>query len=157
MANKTIKEIADELGVSKQAIFNRINDPALELDDYISLEGKAKVVSPEGIKILLDTFPEQKASSNSNSTANATVHVAAALDNSILEFLKSTIDLLQEQLSRKDIQIAEKDEQIKLLQDRLSESFQLSMQSQQLMAAVQTKAIESSEKPRGIFRKLLGE
>lgn len=56
--DKTIKEIADAIGVTKQAIFQKIKKEPLstEMSPYITTKGNRLYISPEGQKLINDSF-----------------------------------------------------------------------------------------------------
>jgi hypothetical protein len=88
---KTIRQIAEEIGVSKQAVFYRIKKPPLSyaLESLVSKENGISTVSLDGEKLIKQTFVKPK------STNKAT---SAYTEN---------IKILHEQLRAKDKQITE--------------------------------------------------
>ena len=59
---KTIKEIAEEIGVSKQAVFKKINQVPLstEIEKFISTVNGKKLVSVDGEILIKQAFQPQK-------------------------------------------------------------------------------------------------
>lgn len=122
--SKTIKQIADELGVSKQAVTKCIDN--LGLRSTLTKNGNFFVVGDTQEKAIKQAFSAHKtANQNANQNANQSPTELAV----IVEVLQTTIDTLQGQL-------AAKDEQIRGLQS----------QNEQLTAALQqqTSALEST-------------
>lgn len=112
--SKTIKQIADELGVSKQAVSKCIDN--LGLRSTLTKNGNYFVVGDNQEKAIKQAFSaHQTANQNANQNANQTPTELAA----VIGVLQTTIDTLQGQLATKDEQIrtlqgqlAAKDEQI---------------------------------------------
>ncbi len=114
---KTIRQIADEIGVSKQAVFKKIKREPLST----SLQGLTEtvdgrlMVEVDGEKLIKQAFSEIAPSTTDNqltgtvdglvdgaSTKNA--EKTAGVDG-VISVLQATIDTLQEQLEVKDRQI----------------------------------------------------
>jgi len=113
---KTIKQIADEIGVSKQAIFYRMKRPPLS-NTLRSLTTKLDgilMVSFDGEKLIKQAFSENtvkdfgdKEPSKENGAFDGSLD--GSLDGEIVRLLQDNVALLQEQLRVKDGQLAEKD------------------------------------------------
>lgn len=105
--NKTIKQLADELGVSKTAIRN-LMDEAFRAK-YVQTDSKGVLtILPNGCKLIAESFrkvPQTTANKFAESTGNQVSGDMPAL-------LQTTIEALREQLAVKDTQLAEKDRQI---------------------------------------------
>lgn len=105
--SKTIKQLADELGVSKTAIRNLMGDDFRA--KYVQTDRKGVLtISPDGCKLIAESFrkvPQTTANQFVESTANQVSGDMTAL-------LQATIEALREQLAVKDKQLAEKDRQI---------------------------------------------
>lgn len=106
---KTIKQIADELGVSKQAISYRLkqlekeNDRQKNRQNLAVKENGVLVVSLVGETLIKSAFSE-----NDRQKENADLPPNnRQKDEDILAVLKATIDTLQKQLEIKDKQIEE--------------------------------------------------
>ena len=124
--SKTIKQIADELGVSKQAVSKCIDN--LGLRSTLTKNGNFFVVSNSQEKAIKRAFLSHK---TANQNANQSPTELAV----VIEVLQTTIDTLQGQLNTKDKQLAAKDEQIRKQQEQIE---QLTSALQQ-----QTSALES--------------
>lgn len=112
---KTIKQIADELGVTKQAVNYRLKQ--LEEENNHQKNRKVLAVKDNGILVVSLVGETLIKSAFSNK-----VHQKENIDlppnnhqkeDDILVVLKTTIDTLQEQLEVKDKQIAELTETVK--------------------------------------------
>lgn len=105
---KTIREIADELGVSKQAVQKRISREPLytSIQPYIDIVDGTKYIQDDGIKLIKSAFNK-----NDVYTSSIDVHVDKSIDknnsvhNDVYTTITITIDTLKEQLSVKDKQI----------------------------------------------------
>ena len=106
---KTIKQIADEIGVSKQAISYRLkqlekeNDRQKNRQNLAVKENGILVVSLVGETLIKSAFSENdRQKENDDLPPNN-----RQKDEDILAVLKATIDTLQKQLEIKDKQIEE--------------------------------------------------
>lgn len=135
----TIKQLSDELGVSKEAIRKRANQLAPTC--YQVGTNRKILINPEGEQIIRDSY---NAGDNQVGTnIGAKVGIENKQNDAVYEALNATLQILKEQLKIKD-------EQIKILQDALQKEQQNTNQAQQLNAADKYKAIE--EKPKGLRR-----
>jgi hypothetical protein len=107
---KTIKQIADEIGVSKQAIFYRIKKPPLSnaLQSLMSKENSILMVSFDGEMLIRQAFD-----------AGSVKCFDVKEPSKENDFFDGVISVLQEQLRVKDEQLAEKDRQIEKLTDTI--------------------------------------
>lgn len=112
---KTIKQIADELGVTKQAVSYRLKQ--LEEENNHQKNQKVLAVKDNGILVvslvgeaLIKSAFSNKAHQKENIDLPPNGHQK---EDDILVVLKTTIDTLQEQLAVKDKQIAELTETVK--------------------------------------------
>jgi len=107
---KTIKQIADEIGVSKQAVFYRIKKPPLSnsLTPLTSKENGVLMVSFDGEKLIKQAF-------NVDADKETVKQFDGSFDGSLTVLLQETISVLESQLAAKDEQLAAKDRQIEEL------------------------------------------
>lgn len=145
--SKTIKQIADELGVSKQAVQKRLSREPLytSVAPYISTVSGVKYIEVVGEKIIKSAF--SKSGVDSLSIDKSDLYIDKSdLYTPIIEMLQVTIDTLQGQLVTKDEQIKGQQEQIMSLEAELERERQhareqsdkfavLADQAQQLNAA----------------------
>ena len=135
---KTIRQIADEIGVSKQAVFKKIKREPLStsLQGLTATVDGRLMVEVDGEKLIKQAFSENVPSTTDNqltgavdgaSTKNAEKMVAV---DGVISVLQTTIDTLQGQL-------AVKDKQIKELNARLAESNAALVAAQQTAQAAQ--------------------
>jgi len=93
---KTIRTLASEIGVTKQAVFQRMKKEPLasDLNGFITKIGGTVYVCSEGEGLIKDQFYKvQKAS--------AIIH----MDDGLINAVNDSINTLQDQLSRKDRQL----------------------------------------------------
>lgn len=133
--SKTIRELADEFGVSKQAIRKKLDaNFRVKYVQTVSRNGvQTLVVSNSGYLLLKQHFDggnsqklgEKKITSNTGKTSI------------------NKIELLNQQLAIKDNQIKEKDEQLKSMQKLLDQSQQLQLMTERKIE--EFKAITSKQ------------
>lgn len=127
---KTIKQIADEIGVSKQAVFKKIDNLGCR-QQLTKIENQFTV--DESLENAI-----KKAFSNKNDKSNTVNQSSTDYQQFMfyltesLQVLKQQNELLSKQLKEKDIQLAEKDKQIEVAQ-------KLADQAQQLQAMTENK------------------
>ena len=105
---KTIKQIADEIGVSKQAVQKRIAREPLYtcIQPYISTKQGTKYVDEEGENLIKSVFAHREDETVSIDTS---IDVADNHDNHVY----TLVSMLQRELDAKNEQLREKDEQLK--------------------------------------------
>lgn len=128
MTEKTIKELAEELGVSKTAINKKVSD--------------------ENRKLWFSKFFNENENSNQQLVGEKTKTENHKNANQVPEL--EVLSLLEQQLNQKDMQLQEKDEQIKQMQKLLDHQQQLTLQANQQIEKLQeqlqlTYTEESSE------------
>lgn len=108
---KTIKQLADELGVSKPTISKAMSDLSIKAEQignkYILNETqisqiKSKITQKTKSEVSADMQKMQEKTQNSEKIAN----------NQTFQFFQLQLDILARQLEEKDKQLAEKDRQI---------------------------------------------
>ncbi len=125
---KTIKEIAEEIGVSKQAVFKKINQVPLstEIEKFISTVNGKKLVSVDGEILIKQAFRRKQKRKQKTVDVNVDAKddgkkftVGDMVDgipsksqeqeNTLAAAFQTAIDALTRQLEEKDRQLAEKD------------------------------------------------
>ena len=125
---KTIKEIAEELGVSKQAVFKKIKQVPLstEIEKFISTVDGKKLVSVDGEILIKQAF--QRKQKRKQKTVDVNVDAkddgkkftvgdmvdgipskSQEQENTLAAAFQTAIDALTRQLEEKDRQLAEED------------------------------------------------
>ncbi|EAC5314618.1 DUF536 domain-containing protein, partial [Listeria monocytogenes] len=149
MANVTIKQLAEEIGVSKTAITKKIT-PEMKTK-YFAKNGNRFVINENGqkaIKVLFDKeFKEKSKTENENQTETET-----KTDN------REVFDLLKEELHKKDDYLKEKDKQIEQLQKLVEQQQILTLQANQKVERLEMEKEDQEdllekkkEKSRGFF------
>lgn len=135
--DKTIKELAEQYGMSKQAISYHIKKVPKEYKNFDTKNGvKILMVSPKGQTMLEEMLSNKVAKEVENFDTKELLEVKHQLELAELE-----IKHLQEQLK-------DKSEQINSLNQRLEESHKLLDQQQQLCAVSQKKIEELEDKQK---------
>ena len=165
----TIKQLADQLGVSKTTISKAIS--ALGLSNRLNRSGNKYIISEdqtEQIKMQIANSRPQTASDKSQTASDK-----SQLENQIalIELLQKQLALLNEQLSIKDGQIKAYQEQIRILTDSLhdatvaltaEQALHAGTIQRQLKEQINSKeeaALDHQEQPnhkQSIFSKLFG-
>ncbi len=128
---KTIKEIAEELGVSKQAVFKKIKQVPLstEIEKFISTVDGKKLVSVDGENLIKQAFQRKQkianvnvdakddgkmftVGSNAGNTVDGIPFASQERENTLVATFQTAIDALASQLEAKDQQLAAKDRQL---------------------------------------------
>ena len=155
---KTIRQIADEIGVSKQAVFKKIKREPLStsLQGLTTTVDGRLMVEVDGEKLIKQAFSEITPSTTDNqltgavdglvdapSTKNA--EKTAEVDG-VISVLQATIDTLQGQLEVKDRQIEQQAQTITRLTDALAAAQQTAAAAQALHAGtIQQQFLNSDD------------
>lgn len=152
---KTIKQIADELGVSKQAVFKKIDNlgcrqQLTKIDNQFTVDEKLENIIKKAFSEKVNTFKNVNQSSTDN--------------QKLTDYLTDTLKVLQQQNELLSRQLEEKDKQISNLQKLIDQSQQL-----QAIAENKIKLLEQKETPpepvngsssieskKGFFARLFG-
>lgn len=125
---KTIRQIADEIGVSKQAVFKKIKREPLStsLQGLTATVDGRLMVEVDGEKLIKQAFSEIIPSTkNEEKTAEV---------DGVVSVLQATIDTLQGQLEVKDRQLEQQVQAITRLTDALAAAQQTAAAAQALHA-----------------------
>ena len=146
--SKTIKQIADEIGVSKTAVRKQIAN--LGLRSSLRKNGNQFAIDKHEETLILKAFSEKTQTKNANQTQTKT-QTANHEVSDLVCVLQRTIDTLQGQLAIKDKQIED-------LYKALKSAQQTAAAAQALHAGtMQQQLLESDttgEKKKGILHKL---
>jgi len=109
---KTIRQIADEIGVTKQAVFYRIKKPPLSnsLQSLMSKFDGVLMVDFDGEILIKQAFLENTVK---DFGVKEPPKETSSFDGEIIKLLQDNIALLQEQLRIKDGQLAAAQEALK--------------------------------------------
>jgi len=167
----TIKEIADIVGVSKQAIHKKIKQDPLSssLQQLTTTINNTIYISVDGIRLIKLAFVKDSPSTDTvNVNAKSSTVDDNAIDNSstkLIDSLESQITFLIEQINIKDNQLKEKDMRIDELTNSITdlterlailfENSQQLQQNQQLLEATDiVKDKEEKESKKSFFHRL---
>lgn len=128
---KTIKEIAEEIGVSKQAVFKKIKQEPLstEIEKFISTVDGKKLVSVDGENLIKQAFHRKQkkvdvnfdvkdggkrfaVDDNAENIVDGIPSANQEQENTLAAAFQTAINALTSQLEEKDRQLAEKDKQL---------------------------------------------
>lgn len=128
---KTIKEIAEEIGVSKQAVFKKIKQEPLstEIEKFISTVDGKKLVSVDGENLIKQAFHRKQkkvdvnfdvkdggkrfaVDGNAENIVDGIPSANQEQKNTLAAAFQTAINALTSQLEEKDRQLAEKDKQL---------------------------------------------
>lgn len=127
---KTIKQIADELGVSKTAVRNKIEN--LGLSEKMETNGNRIEVNERQERLIKSAFSQKKSKiENVNKVSEKT----------------ETLRLLSDMISTLTEQLQEKDKQIERLQEALGIAQENVKAAQLLQANAEKKLLENKENP----------
>ena len=137
----TIKELADELNVSKTAINKKIDETFKE--KYVTKNGNRFVIDVSGQKVIKSMFKEVNA--NQERKPNQ-------------EPVFDLVCVLKENLERTEEQLKVKDNQIEALQKLLDQQQVLTLQANQQTEQLETNQAESEEKEKlSFWQRLFGK
>lgn len=162
---KTIRQIADELGVSKQAVFKKIkNEPlSTSLQGLMETVDGRLTVSVDGEKLIKQAFSKglkQCAVDDSSTKIDGLVDdsstkvdapsttsslTSSLMSDGVVSVLQTTIDTLQEQLAVKDRQIEQQAQTITQLTEALSAAQQAVSAAQALHAGTIQQQLTSGQ------------
>ena len=132
---KTIRQIADEIGVSKQTVYKRYKGKLYTVcAPYAHTEQGVLYIEEQGETLIKQDFLQDNCSNGAHTDMHTERSIGAPLEytenDKIITVLKATIDTLQGQLAVKDKQIEE-------LNARLAESSAALVSAQQTVQAAQ--------------------
>lgn len=145
-----IAEIANDLGVSKQTVYNHIEKLDKELEGNIYKRKGATVIDIEGVKLL------QESINGEDSSGIGFENVERGMENGDSEnvknpYNKEVIDLLKEQIETLKDQLDKKDELIKEQTELIRNSQVLIQQNQDRIEEIEG---EVQEQKMSFWKKL---
>lgn len=132
---KTIKQIADELGVSKQKVYRFIVKNHITASSEVK---QSKLYDEAAEKLIKQRFLEVEPHHEPHHEAHQD-RIIDAVGEAVIELLQKELEQKNEQLQEKDRQIREKDRQISEMQAQLSVNQKLIDQEQQLRMVTERK------------------
>ena len=122
---KTIKELADEFNVSKQAVRKRLTEEFRA--------NHVKTVTSNGVKTLVVTYTGYMLLKQHFTTSNATGNDKVTDTSNPTAGDLSVVKILEQQLFVKDKQLENKDSQISQMQNLLDQQQRLALQDKKLL------------------------
>ena len=143
---KTIRQIADEIGVTRQAIYKKFklhSAIANNIKAYSFTVDRVKYYTTEGEKIIKSLFtnnydvPQETVdvSTEQFTSDNLTTDQVDRLTHQLTDIFSAQLTAKDKQIEEKDLQLAEKDKQIALLMEQTNNLTQALQAAQALAAA----------------------
>ena len=150
---KTIRQIADEIGVSKQAVYKRYKGKLYTVcAPYAHTEQGVLYIEEQGETIIKQDFLQKECSIGAHTYAHTERSNGAVLEQSenagVVAVLQTTIDTLQGQLAIKDKQIEELNARLAEVSSALVAAQQTAQAAQALHAGTIQQQLTSGEDQR---------
>ena len=147
---KTIKQIADEIGVSKQTVYKRYKGKLYTVcAPYAHTEQGVLYIEEQGETIIKQDFLQKECSIGAHTYAHTERSNGAVLEQSenagVVAVLQTTIDTLQGQLAIKDKQIEELNARLAEVSSALVAAQQTAQAAQALHAGTIQQQLLSGE------------
>jgi len=158
---KTIKQIADEIGVSKQSVYKRYKGKLYSVcAPYTHTEHGVLYLETKAEDILKKDFKKSNTSNMEDTECSIGVSNVEPIEDEIISVLKKTIDTLQNQLDTKDSQIDKLTEALIISQKTSATEQALhagTMQKQLQKFETKKDEIEVVEEKISIWKRLFGK
>lgn len=165
---KTIKQIADEIGVSKQAVFYRIKKEPLSntLQSLVTNKNGVLMVSFDGEKLIKQAFKIDTVKMFDDKDHQIIVKESSKendiFDNEIIKLLQENMNVLQKQLEIKDKQIEEltltvRTQAESINADRKNDLAGTLLEGHKLIRDITPVREEENQKKKGFFKNLFGK
>ena len=150
---KTIKQIADEIGVSKQTVYKRYKGKLYTVcAPYAHTEQGVLYIEEQGETLIKQDFLQKECSIGAHTYAPTERSNGAVLEQSenagVVAVLQTTIDTLQGQLAIKDKQIEELNARLAEVSSALVAAQQTAQAAQALHAGTIQQQLTSGEDQR---------
>lgn len=150
---KTIKQIADEIGVSKQTVYKRYKGKLYTVcAPYAHTEQGVLYIEEQGETLIKQDFLQKECSIGAHTYAHTDRSNGAVLEQSenagVVAVLQTTIDTLQGQLAIKDKQIEELNARLAEVSSALVAAQQTAQAAQALHAGTIQQQLTSGEDQR---------
>ena len=150
---KTIKQIADEIGVSKQTVYKRYKGKLYTVcAPYAHTEQGVLYIEEQGETLINQDFLQKECSIGAHTYAHTERSNGAVLEQSenagVVAVLQTTIDTLQGQLAIKDKQIEELNARLAEVSSALVAAQQTAQAAQALHAGTIQQQLTSGEDQR---------
>lgn len=135
---KTIRQIADEIGVSKQTVYKRFKGKLHTVcAPYAHTEQGVLYIDEQGENLIKQDFLQDNRSNGAHTERSIGAVLEQRQQADLVTLLQSTIDTLQGQLEVKDKQLEVKDRQIEQQAQTITQLTEALVASQQTAAAAQ--------------------
>lgn len=150
---KTIKQIADEIGVSKQTVYKRYKGKLHTVcAPYAHTEQGVLYIEEQGETLIKQDFLQKECSIGAHTYAHTERSNGAVLEQpenaGVIAVLQTTIDTLQGQLAIKDKQIEELNARLAEVSSALVAAQQTAQAAQALHAGTIQQQLTSGEEQR---------
>ena len=150
---KTIKQIADEIGVSKQTVYKRYKGKLYTVcAPYAHTEQGVLYIEEQGETLIKQDFLQKECSIGAHTYAHTERSNGAVLEQpenaGVIAVLQTTIDTLQGQLAIKDKQIEELNARLAEVSSALVAAQQTAQAAQALHAGTIQQQLTSGEDQR---------
>ena len=150
---KTIRQIADEIGVSKQTVYKRYKGKLYTVcAPYAHTEQGVLYIEEQGETLIKQDFLQKECSIGAHTYAHTERSNGAVLEQSenagVVAVLQTTIDTLQGQLAIKDKQIEELNARLSEVSSALVAAQQTAQAAQALHAGTIQQQLTSGEDQR---------
>lgn len=150
---KTIKQIADEIGVSKQTVYKRYKGKLYTVcAPYAHTEQGVLYIEEQGETLIKQDFLQKECSIGAHTYAHTERSNGAVLEQpenaGVIAVLQTTIDTLQGQLEIKDKQIEELNARLAEVSSALVAAQQTAQAAQALHAGTIQQQLTSGEEQR---------
>jgi hypothetical protein len=153
-----VSEVAKKLGVSRQSVYNRLDKK--ELQEYIHLTEKGKMISSEGVEVLKGLYSVNSDSQQTvsrQSEDSLFTPVGQDTDNPLeplLNNLKEQVDYLKSVITEKDKQLSASQDQSVNLTRLLENSQVLLKQHQEKILFLENPPIKEKRSFWDIFKRI---
>lgn len=157
---KTIKQIADELGVSKQKVYrfiqkNHINEVHQEVHHEALQRNTVKMYDEVAERLIKQGLFGETASDEAHQEVYREVH-QEYINEAVFDTLLNQLETLQKELDRKNEQISKLEDSLMKSQENLEREQQLHLISQQKILRLETAATEETVEKESFWRRLFG-
>lgn len=140
----TIKEVAEKVGVSQQAIYKQLNN---KLNNYVEIVENKKMLNFKVLEEVYNIKVEQPIQPNVQPNIEQ-------LYKEQIDILKEQIDSLKEQINQKDKEIERLHQEIERLHQEFNKALQIFDQQKLQLLTYQKPGEEQEEKKQSIFSRL---
>lgn len=140
----TVAEVSEQLGVSKQTIYTKLNTFKKDLKPYIRIQNNTRYIESEGIEIIKNSIQANQFNSSNlkYDESEDELEELRVLKNEYFQDLKQQIEYLKVELEKRDRQLESKDKQIISLNDLVRNSQVLLKQEQEKKLLMQEQLKE---------------